>query len=343
MRALLSGREIARAIEARQGELAARICALQTARRPERAAACEQEIGRRLGSLCDSLAVDEPDLFADFLSWARTAPAGSGAESDGTAVGILVDELDATLPPEMAQAVKTHVRLALQRLHCAPATGPALGEEESPLASRAAQYLALLLEGNRRAAIDLVIETADSGVNVRDIYMRLFQPAQRELGRLWQLGRASVAQEHFCTAATQLAMSMLYPRLFASRRNGLAVVGTCAGRELHELGLRMVVDLLETEGWDTYYLGANAPAAAVVRALVDRGAVLLAVSATLTVHLRELLELIEAVRWQAPTVKVLAGGYPFLVSADLWRRVGADGCARDAEEALLVARRLVGG
>jgi len=40
-------------------------------------------------------------------------------------------------------------------------------------------------------------------------------------------------------------------------------------------------------------------------------------------------------------VKVLVGGYPFTRAPDLWQRVGADGYARDAQEAVAVANRLV--
>jgi methanogenic corrinoid protein MtbC1 len=39
----------------------------------------------------------------------------------------------------------------------------------------------------------------------------------------------------------------------------------------------------------------------------------------------------------------MVGGYPFNVDPDLWRRIGADGSARDASEAIGVAQRLVVG
>ncbi len=256
MRAPL-GDEIARAIEARRGALPARVLAAQMARHPELAASYDEhqraqtleDLDHHLDYLCDSVAIGDPDLFADYLTWADAASTEPGnARPAGTpALGMLVDELEAALPAAFAQAVDEHVRAALDRLRCAVPLGPSPSERD-PVARLAARYLTSLLEGNRRGAVDLVIEAADSGVSVKDLYLRLFQPAQRELGRLWQLGRVSVAQEHFCTAATQLAMSQLYPRLFASRRNGLAVVGTCVGHELHELGLRMVVDSLGDRG-----------------------------------------------------------------------------------------------
>ena len=105
-----------------------------------------------------------------------------------------------------------------------------------------------------------VLDAVNSGVPVRDIYLQVFQPAQYEIGRLWQTNRISVAQEHYCTAATQLIMSQLYPLIFSSPRNGLRMVAACVQGDSHELGLRMVSDFFELEGWDTLFLGASTPA-----------------------------------------------------------------------------------
>ena len=63
-----------------------------------------------------------------------------------------------------------------------------------------------------------------------------------------------MAQEHYCTAATQLIMSQLYPYIFTTGKNGRVLVGTCVSGDLHEIGVRMVSDFFEMEGWDTFYL-----------------------------------------------------------------------------------------
>ncbi|MDZ7776615.1 MAG: hypothetical protein U5L09_13885 [Bacteroidales bacterium] len=55
-------------------------------------------------------------------------------------------------------------------------------------------------------------------------------------------------------------MSQLYPYIFNSQRVGKSMVAATVGGELHEMGIRMVADFFEMEGWDTWYLGANAPA-----------------------------------------------------------------------------------
>ena len=38
-------------------------------------------------------------------------------------------------------------------------------------------------------------------------------------------------------------------------KNGLKFVGSCIDEENHEVGLRMVSDILELDGWDTYFFG----------------------------------------------------------------------------------------
>ena len=40
-------------------------------------------------------------------------------------------------------------------------------------------------------------------------------------------------------------------------------------------------------------------------------------------------------------LKILVGGRPFNLDPELWKRVGADGCARSAVDAVTVAKRLV--
>jgi len=139
---------------------------------------------------------------------------------------------------------------------------------------------------------------------------------------------------------TQLTMSRLYPLVCAdSFARPDRLVATCAAGDLHEIGLRMVADLLEQDGWDVSFLGANTPALAVRRMLVDRSAKLLLISASLTLHLSAVQSLIDLVRADAACdeVKILVGGHPFNLSPGLWKQMGADGHAGDALRAVAVA------
>ena len=218
-----------------------------------------------------------------------------------------------------------------------------LNRESNPLSDPAARYLDALLHGRKDEASRLVLTAVETGTSVKSIYLDVFQPAQREMGRLWQTNEVSVAQEHYCTAATQFIMGRLYPYLRIAARNGKRVIVTCVAGELHEVGARMVADLLEMEGWNSYFLGATMPTSGILSAVAEWEADILAVSVTMHYHVELARKLVSEVRRSpdAGSLKVMVGGRPFLVAPNLWRTVGADAFAPDAEQAVSTAARLV--
>lgn len=221
---------------------------------------------------------------------------------------------------------------------------PSFLTNENPHLALCQQYLNTLLRGDRREAGRLVIESVESGTPVKEAYLHVFQPALYEIGRLWQINRISVAEEHFFTAATQLVMSQLYSYVFTSEKREFKMVAACAGDELHEVGVRMVADFFEIEGWDTYYLGANMPAESVLSKVLEYKPHLLALSATMSYHSRAVEEVVRRVRSEPDCagVRIMVGGACFRMFPNLWRKVGADGFAIDALQAVARARELVG-
>lgn len=104
-------------------------------------------------------------------------------------------------------------------------------------------------------------------------------------------------------------MSQLYPKIFSSFKKGEKAITTCIGDELHELGIRMVADLLELKGWDTIHLGSNTPPAEILKILEEKEIDLLAISATLPDQLegsRELIKVVQA-NDKLTKVKIMVG------------------------------------
>jgi MerR family transcriptional regulator, light-induced transcriptional regulator len=204
-------------------------------------------------------------------------------------------------------------------------------------------YLEALRLGDRHKALAIVKSAVAAGLDVRDLYMRVFQPAMYEIGKLWEQNQFTVAQEHLATAITQSVMAQIYGSVFLRPPLGRTMVATCLGGELHEIGIRMVSDFFEMEGWDVFYLGANVPTDSVVSMVRERRADLLAVSLTLLAQVPRLRELITAVR-RSPVgsrVKIMVGGQPLNNDPTLAAAIGADIVASDAREALAAATRLV--
>ncbi len=305
-----------------------------------------RDAGYHLAYLSEAIANDAPVLFADYIIWVKALFVGLNFPSD-----VVAKTLDATLivvreqlAPEMAALIEEYLAVGLERLRDAPAVPPLFVNGNLPLGGLAKDYLDALLGGERQIASRLILDAVARGVVVKDIYLHVFQRVQYEIGRLWQINRISVAQEHFCTAATQLIMSQLYPHIFRTERAHRCMVATCVGGELHEIGVRMVADFFEMAGWDTYYLGANTPTGGILRTLDERRAQVLCISATITFHVSDVADLIAQVRASdvGKRVKILVGGYPFNISETLWQSIHADGYGRDAQHAIAVANELIG-
>lgn len=299
-----------------------------------------------LSYLAQAVAAQSPELYVDYLGWAKVVLARRNVRPEDLIhhMACLRDVVVESLPGDLAAAVYPILETGLERLPSLPEHLRSLIDADRPYAALAHQYLQALLSGDRHRAGEVIMGAADRGVSVRDLYLYVFQQAQREVGRLWQVNEINVAQEHYCTAATQLIMSRLYPLIFGGEKVGRTMVATCVAGDLHELGIRMVADFFEMDGWDTYYLGANTPTQSVIRTLEEREAHVLAVSATIAYHVPAVAKLIEEIRRRSDLddVAILVGGYPFNREPDLWRSVGADAYAADADDAIALANRLSG-
>jgi methanogenic corrinoid protein MtbC1 len=296
-----------------------------------------------LAYLAEALATADLSLFLEYLQWCKVFFTGLRFPEEAIRVTFecMRELLCQQLPAELAPIVVNYLDAGLAHLARMPATLPSFLPDGAPLVDVSRPYLQALLRGDRAEASRLILHAVEHGAAVKEVYLHVFQPSRLEIGRLWQTNQISVAQEHYCTAATQMIMSQLYPYLFSTDKHGRTLVITCVGEELHEIGARMVADFFELDGWDTYYLGANVPTESVLRTLAERKADLLAISATITPHVHGVSELITRVRAsRGSQVKIMVGGYPFNVMPTLWQQVGADGYARDAEDAITVGNGL---
>lgn len=342
-------------VTAQRDAIAARLVEREFARHPELMdrygatgrAKSLQDAGYHLSFLVQALAVSSPALFVDYVAWVKVMLGQRNVRASDLVFHLecLAGVLQEQLPGEPGALAATFITAAVDAIPAMPDDMPTFLHAGEPLTPLAHQYLEALRRGERHIASRLILDAVAAGTPVEEIYLHVFQPAQHEIGRLWQTNRISVAQEHYCSAATQLIMSQLYSHIFATAKNGRTLVATCVAGDLHEIGIRMVADFFELAGWSTYYLGANTPNAGVIASIVEHKAEVLAVSATISYHVEAVRTLISAVREHAEAgrVTILVGGYPFMQDPALWKNVGADGAARDAREAVTLAGRMAAG
>ncbi|MEI8308353.1 MAG: cobalamin-dependent protein [Chloroflexales bacterium] len=196
------------------------------------------------------------------------------------------------------------------------------------------QYLQALLKPDMAAAIHVTGEYVRNPQQLAVWWERIIYPVMHEVGRLWANGEISVGQEHLATAITQRVMAIYYPLILnLPRQKGCVVVASSPG-ELHEIGARILSDLLELNGWDAYCTGANTPKEGLIELMKQTGSRFLCISTTLADSLPAVKSLITAVRSAniSPTPKILVGGQAYVADPTMWRQIGADYYALSAHD-----------
>ncbi len=333
------------------GLLAAEILETQTKLQPELKQkyskkdfeVCKKDIGYHLNYLCQALSCDSLPLFLDYVNWATVMLAERGVHASDfvknleSMIKVFRQRLLGALGTDAISYIKQAIRIVKEdRAKAETFISP--GNKYYNLAKN---YLDAILEGEKEKASYLISEAIKGEARLEDIYLYVFQPGQYELGRLWQTRKIDVATEHYGTAITHSIMAQLYPRILSSEKMGLRFLGACINGEQHEIGIRMLTDLLELKGWDTYYLGSNTPPGSIIKKIKEREIDLAGISATMTYNLSNVEDLIKKIRSEAGDVKIMVGGYPFRVDENLWKAIGADGYGRDAGQASRQATSLV--
>lgn len=305
---------------------------------------CHKDALFHLSFLAQATRLNAPRLFVDYVGWAKVMLAARGVPAADllASLEIMHEATRNGVDPEGAELLAVPIHAAIKAYASLPETLELLvdgAERDSP----AGVYLRAALDGDRNGPLQLVLDLVAAGTPLPDIYIDVLERAQREVGRMWQMGRITVGQEHFCTATTQLVISNLFPMLLARTPGRFKLVAACVGDEVHEVGLRIVTDLLELSGWTTRYLGANVPASSIVDAALSSSADVIALSVTLTPHLADAERIIAAIRAHPGTrsMKIVVGGAPFQLEEGLWKDIGADGWASDGREAARVIESLV--
>ena len=197
-------------------------------------------------------------------------------------------------------------------------------------------FTALLLHGDHKGCLKLVELSVTTPEELRHFYEHVVKYALYTVGTLWERNEISVAEEHMATAVVGRVTSFLYGRFVGQPHTKGVVVVSAGPNEFHEVGARMVADMLELDGWDVTYTGANLPGEELVTLLKQKKPFLLALSVATAFNLEKARELITMIKGTAELshTRILAGGLAFNCTPRLWRDFGADGFAANLDDAV---------
>ena len=172
-------------------------------------------------------------------------------------------------------------------------------------------YLEQLLAGQRGECTRIVKTLLEDRIDIKELYIDLFQKSLYEVGRLWEINKVSVAREHLATAITDGLLSLIYPTLFLGKKANKKVVISCTANEFHQIGGKMVADIFEIKGWDAHFLGANTPLDQMLHYIDEVKPDLLGISMSVYFNMPSLIKAIEAVKIDFRNLNIAIGGQAF--------------------------------
>ena len=294
---------------------------------------------RCVEELAAALSAGRPQFLAKHVSWLQSLLTARGMPPNAIrcAVGCLAKVLSTELPAESGTRAANLCRDSLLSLDEPMSAPPSFLHADTPHGRLAAGYLLALLEGDRARASRMIMDAAAAGFTLPELCLKVLLPAQQEVGRMWQTDEINVAEEHFATSTTKMILTQLRLNSPVRRPNGKVVLAASVMGNQHDIGLQVVADFFEIDGWKVIHLGSDMPIPDLVQAVESYQPDLLALSVSLHSQLVMLMETIRAVRVgeHGAVVKILVGGQAFSEETELALSLGADGYAGDPSSAVV--------
>ncbi len=172
-----------------------------------------------------------------------------------------------------------------------------------------------LVDGNKEKCSEIVKALIDEGVDLKVIYVELFQKALYRIGKLWDHNEISIPEEHLATQIVESLIGKYAPSSSPALSKFKSVV-TCIDKEFHEIGAKMVAHIFEINGWKTYYLGASVPLKELLKFVKQTDPDIIALSWSLYLNLARFLEVIDNLTKFFPTKKIFVGGQALSDNSD---------------------------
>jgi methanogenic corrinoid protein MtbC1 len=188
----------------------------------------------------------------------------------------------------------------------------------------------------RRADLDVVPELLEharaDAATIDEFVDGVLVPLQHAVGDAWEAGEIAPATEH---AVTEMVVTAMHRAADAAPRprgrHGRVLVG-CFPNVWHPLAADMVATVLRAHGLDVVRLPSALTQRELIEIAADGGALALALSASISVHLRTIGEVIAGLH--AVGARVMVGGAAFGDTGRRAESLGADAWSATATSAV---------
>ena len=301
--------------------------------------ACAEDLGFHLDFLRPTLETNDLSPFIAYLGWLTQVLASRGVPQQS--VQRSMDDLASFFGARMGNAALPIVA-ALGAGKTALAQGIPAPTYDQPCPAHRAEtlpYASAALLGERAGAMALLETALAREDSLPHVAVHVIQPAMYEVGRRWQDNSVSVAQEHLATALSQTWMARARAQATAAPDNGGRALFACLAGNHHVMGMRMVADAFELDGWTTHNLGADTSFETLRAKVRQIRPQLVGFSVSLPQHLRGVREAVADLRAElgAGCPRLVVGGLVINQFPRLADWVGAEVLGADAVTAAAAA------
>lgn len=163
-------------------------------------------------------------------------------------------------------------------------------------------------------------------------------------GQLFDEEEYFIPELLMCSDAMYAGLDVLKPHIKASGEGERkkVVIGVVEG-DTHDIGKNLVKIMLETSGFEVYDLGRDIPPQQFVEKAEEVNADIIGLSTLMTTTMEGMEKVVTILKEQniRDKYKIMIGGGP--ISQAFANRIGADGYAVNAADAVKVARKLTEG
>lgn len=183
-------------------------------------------------------------------------------------------------------------------------------------------------------------EALEIGMEANDAIFNGLVSGMEEVGRLFEAQEYFVPELLMCADALYAGLDILKPHVkqLDLGVKGSVVIGTVEG-DVHDIGKNIVKMMFDVAGFTVYDLGRDVPLDKFVEEQVRTDSDLVCLSAMMTTTMVGMKKVIDNLKAKNPNVKIMIGGAP--VSQDIAEKWGADGYAKDANNALKDAINMI--
>lgn len=199
-----------------------------------------------------------------------------------------------------------------------------------------------VMKGNRKGIVALVKDAMEAGHEAQELLNEQLIPAINEVGELFNEQKYFLPQLIASAEAMKTAIEYLEPQLSKGAQTeklGVIVIATVAG-DIHDIGKNLVSLMLKNYGFVVYDLGKDVPTEEIIRVAKEKDADIIAVSALMTTTMLEMKNVVKQRNEAGLRAKIMIGGA--VITQSYCDEIHADGYSKDAQEAVVVAKKLVG-